>query len=57
MEESPPPEVNPPPVVTASPSDDEQAGWPKTLASAVVQGLIRAVFDSLFGRGGGKGLI
>lgn len=57
MEESPPPEVNPPPVVTTSPSDDEQARWPKTLASAVVQGLIRAVFDSLFGRGGGKGLI
>jgi hypothetical protein len=35
------------------PSDeDDREGWLKTLISAVIQGLIRAGFDFLEGRGG-----
>jgi hypothetical protein len=32
--------------------EEGRAGWLKTLLSAVVQGLIRAGFDFLEGRGG-----
>ena len=56
MEQTPPPEVNPPPEVPPRSPDDERSGWPKALAGAAVQGLIRAAFDLLAGRGGGKGL-